>query len=81
MTAQIIPFPRRLNEWLALSDEAWLRALFEFSVCDECGLDADEHEVVRDPFGLRLYVCLQPLPWETDPEQAQRDMAARCESI
>jgi hypothetical protein len=41
--------------------ESWLRDLFEFEYCGECGGDAEDHEVCMVP-GLGTYFarCLRP---------------------
>lgn len=40
------------------TDEKWLRELFEFECCAECGKDADRHTVTLDPFDNRHATCL-----------------------
>lgn len=44
------------------SDQEWLKKnCFEYEVCDECGWDADQHTVIRDPFGHKYAWCDDPI--------------------
>jgi hypothetical protein len=42
------------------SDEEWLRELFEFEYCEECGGDAEHHTVSGDPLGHPHAWCKFP---------------------
>jgi hypothetical protein len=43
------------------SPESWLRDLFEFEFCAECGGDAEDHEVCAVPgMGTYFAKCLKP---------------------
>jgi hypothetical protein len=47
-------------DWWSISglyNDEWLKELFEYAGCDECGLDADAHVVSPDPLGLRHAWC------------------------
>lgn len=49
--------------------DEWLKELFEYEVCAECGWDADHHIVILSPVGNFFAMCLDPFPdSETDPD-------------
>lgn len=37
--------------------EEWLEELFEFELCECCGGDVSDHDVVLDALGLRHALC------------------------
>ncbi len=40
--------------------EEFMAELFEYELCDECGGDADEHDICMGPFGLWFARCRRP---------------------
>ena len=56
-----------------------LRRFFEFEVCAECGLDADQHVLGLDALGLDHVICKAPVDWAGDDAAAAAVFAARCE--
>lgn len=54
---------------LHIPPDQWLREIFEFQYCSECGLDAEDHTAV--PFlGNWFARCDKPLP-EDDTAKAE----------
>jgi hypothetical protein len=52
--------------------ETWLRELFEFEYCAECGGDAEDHEVCIVPgMGTFFARCLRVLPANAPTDEAK----------
>jgi hypothetical protein len=62
---------------LSIPAEQWLKELFEYEYCAECGGDAVDHEAVE--FNGNWFArCLHPLPVERmSEEQVEQEMRRR----